>query len=104
MKCPTHKTDMQATDTKFGKRFVCSLCDMVSWNGNTPADQKTREARMEAHEAFDAIWKTGIMSRAKAYRVLAGEMMRPRAEVHMAQFSYDECQAVIRFAEELFDG
>ncbi len=104
MDCPIHKTNMPFTDTRFGKRFACSQCDMVSWNGNSPASQKTREARIGAHRAFDAIWKAGCMGRTAAYSALATYMGKSKKRTHIAQFSNDECQRVIEFTKELLNG
>jgi hypothetical protein len=78
--CPTHKVQMTRKHTRFGWRYDCPVngCDVMCWGGetSTPADQRTRDARNEAHLAFDSLWKgkATIMSRAEAYKWLAETM------------------------------
>lgn len=64
----------------------------------TPANRQTKEARIEAHKAFDRLWKDGHMSRADAYRWLARALNRPDA--HIGSMEIDDCKAVIEAVSE----
>jgi len=68
----------------------------------TPANKATRQARMDAHNAFDALWKPMDGQRKRyrsaAYTWLAHEL--GQSEVHMGEMSAEECGRVI----ELCDG
>lgn len=64
----------------------------------TPATHETRRARMRAHAAFDPLWKTKRMSRARAYAWLAEAM--ERREVHMGEMDVWECELVIRLVRQ----
>ena len=46
----------------------------------TLANRPLRIKRMEAHEAFNRLWKSGMMSRTAAYRWLQVQMGLSRAE------------------------
>lgn len=63
-----------------------------------PANAATRAARIQAHAAFDSLWRSGGMSRSAAYRWLAKAM--GRSEVHMSGLSQPECDEVIRLVNE----
>jgi ssDNA-binding Zn-finger/Zn-ribbon topoisomerase 1 len=64
-----------------------------------PADRATKEARIRAHAAFDAIWEPGKISgrkrrRGRAYTWLAKRM--GCQEVHMGEMTIEECERVVR--------
>lgn len=66
------------------------------------------KARMRAHDAFDALWKGGTMSRSEAYRWLAGELGVRNEDCHMVLFDEATCERVralseARFFAELLD-
>lgn len=58
-------------------------------------------ARIQAHEEFDKLWRSGVMSRGRAYQWLADEFGRD--EVHMAWMDCDECIRVIALVRKLLD-
>ncbi len=69
---------------------ICIPCN--AWVGlhpvtNVPlgvvADVKTRNARSKAHDAFDAIWKQGILSRKRAYFWLSEQMVTTPEMTHI---------------------
>lgn len=88
-----------------GYLYVCSnypTCD--SYVGTYPgtkipmgtlADPELRKKRILAHQAFDQIWKQGIMSRNQAYRWLADKFSLPLEHTHIAQFGAYLCEQVI---------
>lgn len=57
-------------------------------------------ARIMAHDAFDALWKSGEMTRTEAYRWLAKSMDLPSSAAHMEQFDVEQCQQVARLVAE----
>jgi len=59
------------------------------------ANAELRAAKHEAHEAFDDIWKFGIMTRDQAYVWLSEEMGLPLEACHMAWFDVDDCRRVV---------
>ena len=54
-----------------------------------------KRARKLAHEAFDPLWESGLMSRSQAYRWLGLKMRLPRHECHMRFFGVEECRRVV---------
>lgn len=52
-------------------------------------------ARIEAHAAFDPLWKSGTMSRRSAYDWLAIQLRLPVAACHMVLFDEAMCQRVV---------
>lgn len=59
------------------------------------ANETLRLKRMEAHQVFDAFWKTKGMSRSQGYRWLAGQMKLAEKHTHIGSFEMDQCQMVI---------
>lgn len=64
------------------------------------ANAELRKLKMEAHAAFDPIWKTGKMKRKEAYSYLADRMKVKVKECHIGYFSEDQCRRVIEIAQE----
>lgn len=53
------------------------------------------KARTEAHAAFDPMWKSGRMSRSRAYAWLAKQLGIPKHKCHMLQFDITMCSRVV---------
>ena len=66
----------------------------------TVANEVLRLKRMEAHRVFDALWKSGRMTRTGAYRWLAGELHLRPDRAHIGGFEMDQCQKVIELCEK----
>ena len=66
----------------------------------TLANRPLRIKRMEAHEAFNRLWKSGMMSRTAAYRWLQVQMGLPPEEAHIDKFSELRCEQVIRLCRQ----
>lgn len=64
-----------------------------------PASKETKKARIEAHGAFDALWKGdgAPMRRGQAYRWLAEQM--GLEEVHIGALDMEQCAEVVELAE-----
>ena len=107
-KCPVHRQKMTSTDTQYGLRFDCPIeeCDYVGWIGENgakskPANLETRNARIKAHEAFDALWKTGRYKRTLMYRTLAEFLGKKTKKTHIRLFDIETCNKVHEFVGKL---
>lgn len=61
-----------------------------------PADRATRQARVRAHYVFDALWKSGRMTRKQAYSVLCKVMRKSEEDGHIGKFNREECERLVR--------
>ncbi len=59
------------------------------------ANASHREAKIQAHAAFDPLWRAGWMRRAEAYAWLAEQLGVEREACHVGMFSFDTCQRVV---------
>lgn len=67
----------------------------------TPADGRTKGARIAAHAAFDPLWEEGYFpSRTKAYAWLREKMDLGGDECHIGKFNYDQCEEVVHHCNE----
>jgi len=72
----------------------------------TPADAETRRARMDAHRAFDRIWKSvpagkgRSRARREAYRWLAGQLGIETDACHIGMFDLGTCKQVVEICEK----
>lgn len=62
----------------------------------TLADGDLRNLRIQAHRKFDAVWKSGVMSRDSAYRWMADCLGIPLRDAHIAMFGEYRCKELIR--------
>ena len=99
-----HKPEL--ADKKF---WLCKPCDAyVGCHPGTPeplgrlANAELRRAKMEAHTAFDKLWKgdQAQMRRADAYRWLAAELGIGVDDCHIGMFDLDACKKVIEVATQ----
>lgn len=65
------------------------------------ADEELRRAKMDAHRAFDPLWKSGRLSRSDAYRRLAEDLGIPIGNCHIGMFDVETCRAVIKAAKRI---
>jgi len=86
--------------------YMCKECDAyVGCHRGTKyplgqlANKKLRSLRMEAHEAFDEIWK-GRMSRSEGYKWLAFHMSMSATECHIGKMGVKNCWKVIKICCE----
>lgn len=59
------------------------------------ANAALREAKIQAHAAFDPLWRTGWMGRHQAYGWLAMQLGLARDDCHIGLFDLDGCQRVV---------
>lgn len=109
--CPKHQKKLVACSTKWGTRYNCPTdgCTVVLWNGSTstPADYQTRQARIQAHNSFDELWRSGVFTRREAYKKLEVFLGLSRKETHIGHFNIKQCQRTLDFCNahtKLYDG
>lgn len=86
----------------YGKSFMCWLCKpcnaYVGCHNNTRrplgtmANSATRLWRKRAHSVFDPLWKSGEISRARAYKRLRRHF---GFEVHIGESDIEMCKKII---------
>lgn len=80
-KCPICGNRARRSETRYGPRYDC--CGLTAWGNKQLTDKETRQARRNAHAAFDPIWQDGLVSRNRAYHLLADELGVPEPRAHM---------------------
>lgn len=82
--------------------WVCDTCgSRVGCHPGTSkplgklANKTLREARIEAHNAFDGLWRSGRMSRTAAYAELAKQLALPGERTHIGEFDEDMCRKAV---------
>lgn len=66
----------------------------------TLADPELRRKRVLAHQAFNRLWESGLMTKKQAYRWLQGALGLPEDQAHIACFSHYQCDRVIALCSE----
>lgn len=85
--------------------YHCEPCDAYCRRESdgrpfgTMANAELRAARIATHKKFDALWKSGQVTRSEAYRWLAKQMGKEPVDTHIRLFSLGDCVA----ARELVD-
>ena len=96
LRCPKCNGAPAFSIGRFGVRAAC--CGLWSWNMKPLTDHGTHAMRIEAHRAFDAIWKRGLLGRGECYRRLALLMGMPQAECHISMFDAAQARIVVALA------
>lgn len=98
-----------------GKVYMCRPCN--AWVGTHPggtkplgrlANASLRQAKVQAHAAFDALWKNAMQlrgwskthARAKAYKWLAHSMGIDPRYCHIGMFNESQCALVVQLCRE----
>lgn len=97
--CPKCGGTPVLTETRFGPRLDC--CGLWAWGYHPLADRETHEARKAAHAAFDPLWKSGLASRGRAYKLLSEAMGLSRDDCHMKLMTAEQAQRVPVIAEDI---
>lgn len=61
----------------------------------TLADGDLRNKRIQAHKAFDWMWKSGLMTKWQAYKWMQGKLALNDEQAHIAKFSEYMCDCLI---------
>lgn len=95
--------DLYPYSRDYGARKVCLWCKAHSSTreGCVGARAEDRALRKEGHEVFDALWKSGHLSRNAAYRRLAHEAMMPRKHAHFSHLIGDDLRSLVNAARRL---
>jgi hypothetical protein len=91
--CPTCSKPARLSPGKFGIKAEC--CGLWSWGFRPLVDRETHVARIQAHAAFDRLWKNGEMPRRVAYARLSDVMQMDRKDCHISLMTVDQAEAVI---------
>jgi ssDNA-binding Zn-finger/Zn-ribbon topoisomerase 1 len=115
--CPECGEFMILRESKYGLFYGCTgFPECVAAHGahkdgrplGTPADKKTKQARIRAHDVFDQLWKDRHMSRNAAYEWMQDAMGLSEDEAHIGKFTEEQCDElelkVGEFLEEQDDG
>ncbi len=63
------------------------------------ANQELKRLKMDAHAAFDPLWKSGGMKRKQAYGYLADKLGIQFSLCHIGMFNEEMCRKVIQICE-----
>lgn len=66
-----------------------------------PADKETRMARVSAHQKFDPIWRSGLLGRTSAYKLMQQIMGLPEGKCHISSFTKEQCEMLVQKLDEL---
>lgn len=113
--CPYCGKEAELVDSKiiygrsYGWMYLCrckpELVYVGCHKGTTKplgrlADAELRACKMQAHSAFDPMWKSGKKSRRGAYNWLADKLGIPMEQCHIGMFDVDMCKKVISVCRE----
>lgn len=69
----------------------------------TLANGDLRNKRIQAHKAFDWMWKSGLMTKWQAYKWMQGKLALSDKQAHIAKFSEYMCNQLIIACNEAYD-
>ena len=98
-RCPKCDETPVRSNTRYGPRLDC--CGLWAWGDHPLADAATHAARRAAHDAFDPIWREGLLSRTAAYRELAKQMQLSASDCHMKLMTASQAQRVVCVAAKM---
>lgn len=112
--CPYCNARAELIDSKriygrsYGNAWMCWPCDAYvgchkTGDGRSPlgrlANAELRQAKRNAHAAFDPVWQSGRMNRSKAYKWLADALGIHKRACHIGMFDVDMCGRVVAVCE-----
>jgi hypothetical protein len=71
------------------------LIEDEDWAASLRLPRSQSQLRIKAHEEFDPIWRSGLLGRGEAYRVLATELGVPEPEAHFRRMGVEQLEAAI---------
>jgi len=88
--------------SSYGNIYYCLRCgNYVGVHKETDkplgliADEQTRKARIYAHEIFDNLFKSKLMTRHNSYKILQAIMDMSQDEAHISRFDKEQCGELI---------
>jgi hypothetical protein len=114
--CRSFRVALVTNDKIYGRQYGkwpyvyhCEDCNStVGCHPNTfiplglMADRQTRLLRKEAHVAFDPLWRSGLMSRSRAYQWLAEELNIEFKDCHISWLNKRQLRKTIEKATAHF--
>jgi hypothetical protein len=103
--CPECDGEMVLRNSRYGLFYGCTkFPNCRAAHGahpdgrplGVPADKETKQARIRAHDAFDTLWKSGLMKRGEAYRWMQDAMGMSEDEAHIGRFGSEQCELLIQ--------
>jgi len=85
--CPSCGGFAVPSNTQWGVRHDC--CGLHSWNNAPLKSAEYYKAKCDAHDAFDPLWKDGLMTRSAAYKLLADKLEIHVSKCHMKTMSLE---------------
>ena len=64
------------------------------------ADAELRHKRIQAHRAFDRLWRSGLMTKKEAYQWIQAEFGLHEDQAHIAQLGTNMCDRRIHACEQ----
>lgn len=103
LECPDCGDSMALLNDRYGTRYRCRDLECKGAHGahpdgrplGEPVDAATRKARIEAHDAFDRIWRAKRMSRSAAYAWMRSEFSLSEEEAHIGKFPAITCRQLV---------
>lgn len=111
--CPECASAMVLRSSKYGLFYGCSeypKCKAAHGAHKktgkplgTPADKKTKQARIRAHDSFDQLWKGKHMDRSEAYVWMQEAMEMTEDEAHIGKFNEEHCDKLEVLVDEYLE-
>ena len=101
--CKTHRPGAMVyvcSDYPACNSFVMAHPNTLAPMGSL-AGPELRRLRYEAHQEFDRLYKTGLMTRKEAYRWLSYIVQAPMSHAHIGHLGEYYCRMVIRESRKL---
>lgn len=101
--CKTHRPGAMVyvcSDYPACNSFVMAHPDTLAPMGSL-AGPELRRLRYEAHQEFDQLYKTGLMTRNEAYHWLAYIVQAPMSHAHIGHLGEYYCKVVIQESRKL---
>jgi hypothetical protein len=107
-------SEIYGVGTNYGKMYLCRYCDAYvgCHKGTTEslgrvANQKLRQVKIKAHEAFDQLWNRKKIDKATrrtfAYKWVSEKLKTPIEETHIGMFTIEQCEQVIELCKDYQD-
>lgn len=106
--CPECDSPMILGEFEDKLRYSCTINGCIGSHGahlngkplGTPANARTRKARILAHAAFDRLWENGKFTRNQAYLWLSN--MLEIQEAHIGDLNLEQCRRIVEAVKSEF--
>jgi ssDNA-binding Zn-finger/Zn-ribbon topoisomerase 1 len=111
--CAECGAPMELRTSRFGPFYGCSQFPKCRGTHGAhsdgrplgkPATAEVREARVQAHERFDMLWKNKYMDRSAAYLWMRSVMCLTKDEAHIGNFDKAQCLQLIEAVDSFLMG